>query len=341
MTKKYDFFGKDVVSMNDFSREDIDYILDVSKDVKDNSLKFKDYMHGKIMAPLFFENSTRTSTSFAMSMLHMGGRVMDFDVNTSSLKKGETLRDTLMMIKGYNPDIVVLRHMNGGSARLATEILDCPVLNAGDGQNQHPTQTLLDLFTINEIRGKIDGVNILMVGDLKYGRTVHSLALALSKYSGCKISFVSPESLKIPKSILEDLRGNGVDFCENNLSDFQRLLESADIVYMTRIQRERFPSGVEGEQEYQKVKGEYYLSKDMLRNVSPNLKIMHPLPKVFEIDSEVDNTSFAYYFRQAENGLYVRKALLYLLLTGEDRDGFDSEEKNKLKFEEGETVYEK
>lgn len=314
MTKEFDFFGRDIISMNDFSREEIDSVLNVAQEVKDNPSKFKSCMNGKIMAPLFFENSTRTSSSFQMAMLHMGGSVMDFDSGTSSLKKGETFRDTLMMIKGYNPDVVVLRHLNGGSARLAADILDCPVLNAGDGQNQHPTQTMLDLFTIKEIRENIDGVKIAMVGDLKYGRTVHSLALALAKYSNCKIYFVSPESLKVPKSISIDLKNNELDFRENSLSEFGDILKLVDIVYMTRIQRERFPAGIEGEQEYQKIKTEYYLSKNMLKNVNPSLKIMHPLPKVFEIDSEIDKTSFAYYFKQAENGLYVRKALLNLLL---------------------------
>ena len=312
-----EFFNKDIISMNDFSREKIDNILNMTQEIKNNPDKFKSCMNGKIMAPLFFENSTRTSTSFQMAMLHMGGSVMDFDVGTSSLKKGETLKDTIMMIKGYNPDVIVLRHLNGGSARLAADILDCPVLNAGDGQNQHPTQTMLDLFTIKEIRKNIDGVKIAMVGDLKYGRTVHSLALALAKYSNCKIYFVSPESLKIPKSILNDLKNNETDFRENNLLEFEDVLNLVDIVYMTRIQRERFPAGIEGEQEYQKIKNNYCLNKTMLKNVNPNLKIMHPLPKVFEIDHEIDKTSFAYYFRQAENGLYVRKALLNLILKKE------------------------
>jgi aspartate carbamoyltransferase catalytic subunit len=309
-----DFINRDVISMHDFSRNEIDFILDMAQEIKENPSKFKSCMNGKIMAPLFFENSTRTSTSFQMAMLHMGGSVMDFDAGTSALKKGETLKDTLMMIKGYNPDVVILRHSNGGSARLATDVLDCSVLNAGDGQNQHPTQTMLDLFTIREIRENIDGVKIAMVGDLKYGRTVHSLALALAKYSNCKIYFVSPESLKVPKSILTDLKNSELDFRENSLSELGDILKLVDIVYMTRIQRERFPSGVEGEQEYQRIKNDYCLKKNMLKGVNSNLKIMHPLPKVFEIESEIDGTSFAYYFKQAENGLYVRKALLNLIL---------------------------
>ncbi len=308
------FFGKDIISLNDFSRQDIDYILDVAQKIKDNPGEFKFSMKNKIMAPLFFENSTRTSTSFQMAMLHMGGNVMDFDVETSSLKKGETLRDTLMMIKGYQPDVVVLRHSLGGAVQLASDVLDCPVINAGDGQNQHPTQTMLDLFTINEIRGDIDGVKIAMVGDLKYGRTTHSLALALSKYNNCKIYFISPESLMMPKDVLKELQEKGIDFYENSLSDFQDILKLVDIVYMTRIQRERFSVGIEGEQEYQKIKNDYCLTRKMLKNVSPNLKIMHPLPKVFEIESEIDYTPYAYYFKQAENGLYIRKALLNLIL---------------------------
>lgn len=315
------FFQRDIISMNNFSREEIDFVLNYAQEVKENPSKFEFSMKNKIMAPLFFENSTRTSTSFQMSMLHMGGNVMDFDVATSSVKKGETLKDTLMMIKGYNPDVVILRHLNGGSARLAADVLDCPVINAGDGQNQHPTQTMLDLFTIKEIRGEINDVKIAMVGDLKYGRTVHSLCLALSKYKNCKIYFISPDSLKIPNSILEDLKKNDVEFCQYNLSDLQDTLKLVDIVYMTRIQRERFPAGREGEQEYEKIKQDYCLNKNMLFGVSSNLRIMHPLPKVFEIDSEIDKTSFAYYFKQAENGLYVRKALLDLILN----NGADNE----------------
>jgi aspartate carbamoyltransferase catalytic subunit len=318
MVLRKDFFRRDIISMNDFSREEIDFILDFAKDVKINPSKFQNSMHGKILSPLFFENSTRTATSFQMAMLQMGGRVMDFDVATSSVQKGETLTDTLMMIKGYNPSVVALRHFNGGAARLAADILDCPVLNAGDGQNQHPTQTMLDLFTIKEIRGNIDGLKIALVGDLKYGRTTHSLCLALAKYSGCKIYFVSPDSLKIPQSILENLKENEINFCEDNFSKFQDILKLVDIVYMTRIQRERFPAGREGEQEYQKIKDEYQLKKSMLDSVNPDLKIMHPLPKVFEIDSEIDKTHFAYYFRQAENGIYIRKALLDLILNSEE-----------------------
>jgi aspartate carbamoyltransferase catalytic subunit len=314
MVCKGDFFQRDIISMSDFSREEIDFILNASKEMKNNPFMFQHSMVGKILSPLFFENSTRTSTSFQMAMLQMGGKVMDFDVSTSSIQKGETLSDTLMMIKGYNPDVVVLRHANGGAPRLATDILDSPVINAGDGQNQHPTQTMLDLFTIKEIRGNIDGVKIAVVGDLKYGRTAHSLSLALSKYNNCKIYFVSPDSLKIPKNILDDLKNNEIDFCEDNLSKLQDILKLVDILYMTRIQRERFPAGKEGEQEYQKIKEDYCLTKKMLEGTNPNLKIMHPLPKIFEIDSEIDKTNFAYYFKQAENGIYIRKALLNLIL---------------------------
>ncbi|MCW8966746.1 MAG: aspartate carbamoyltransferase [Candidatus Pacearchaeota archaeon] len=318
------FFNKDIISMNDFSRDDIDFILNYAVEIKENPEKFKSVMKGKIMAPLFFENSTRTSTSFQMSMLHMGGSVMDFDVSTSSVKKGETLRDTLMMVKGYKPDIVVLRHLNGGAARLASNILDCSVMNAGDGQNQHPTQTLLDLFSIKEIRGEVDGLRIAMVGDLKYGRTIHSLALALAKYSNCKIYFVAPDILKMPKSILDDLKLSNLEFVEYDLDSFSNILSKVDIVYMTRIQRERFPAGREGEQDYNLIKKNYCLNKEMLNGVSSDLKIMHPLPKVFEIAPEIDKTSFAYYFKQAENGLYVRQALLCLVL-GENMRGAKNE----------------
>ena len=314
---KEKFLGRDVISIDDFSREEVDFILDYAKEIKENPEIFSEEMKGKIFAPLFFENSTRTSSSFQMAMLQMGGSVLDFDCNTSSLRKGESLKDTIRMMDGYSPDVVVLRHNLDGSAQLAADVLSVPLINAGDGQNQHPTQTLLDLFSIREVRGGIDGVNIALVGDLKYGRTVHSLAFALSKYSNCRIYFVSPDLLKLPSHFVESLKRKGIDFSQHSLEEFDSVIEKVDILYMTRIQRERFSEGVEGEQEYEEVKKRYFLDKAMIEKNS-SLKVMHPLPKVFEIDEKIDESPYAYYFKQAENGLYVRKALLSLLV---DKNG--------------------
>ncbi|MBU0957336.1 MAG: aspartate carbamoyltransferase [Nanoarchaeota archaeon] len=312
------FKGRDVISIEDFSLDEIEHILNVTKEVEMYPEKFKNEMAGKIMSPLFFENSTRTSSSFQAAMLQMGGRVLDFDIATSSVNKGETLRDTVKIIEGYNPDFVIIRHKRDGSAKFVADLLDVPVMNAGDGQNQHPTQTLLDLYTIKELRGSLDGTKIVLAGDLKYGRTVHSLALALSKYPRCEMVFISPDSLRMPKYILNELSKKGVSFQEKGLEELELSIRSFPIIYMTRIQRERFPESLEGEQEYEVISKVYRLSLEMLKNVNHELKIMHPLPKVGEIEESVDETNFAHYFQQAKNGLYIRKALLILLAGGKD-----------------------
>ncbi|MEM0465909.1 MAG: aspartate carbamoyltransferase [Candidatus Pacearchaeota archaeon] len=312
--KNFDlFFNKDLISIEDLTNEDIEIILDFAKDIKKNPEKYHNTLHRKIMIPLFFEPSTRTSTSFQAAMTKLGGSVIDFDVLSSSVLKGENLKDTLKIISGYYPDFVVIRHKRDGSARFAADLLDIPVINAGDGQNQHPTQTLLDLFSINEIFGKIEGIKIAIAGDLKYGRTAHSLAISLSRYKNCEIFFLSPESLRMPKYFLNKLKENNCNYLEYNISEINNIIKKCDLIYMTRIQRERFPEGVEGEQEYLKVSKEYYLNLDMLKGVKSGFRIMHPLPKVGEIDDKIDNTDFAYYFTQAENGLYVRQALLILI----------------------------
>ncbi len=309
------FYKRDVIAIEDFSRQDLDFLLNYSKEMKRDPSRFKELMKGKVMVPLFFEDSTRTSMSFKMAMHQLGGDVLDFDPSASSLKKGENLKDTIKMFEGYFPDVVVMRHYKDGAAQLAADLLNCPLINAGDGQNQHPTQTMLDLFSINEVAGSIDGIEIGMVGDLKYGRTVHSLAIALSKYNNCKIYFVSPESLKVPESFLKVLREKGVVFSEHLLEELEDITSKVDVLYMTRIQRERFPEGPVGEQDYQAVKQAYSLKMEMLKNVREHFKVMHPLPKVFEIDKELDDTKFAYYYEQASNGLHIRKALLYLTTT--------------------------
>jgi len=307
------FLKRDIISIEDFSRKELDYIINYAKEIKNNPENFKEIMKHKTMISLFFENSTRTATSFKMAMLQLGGNVMEFNSQTSSLKKGETLKDTLKMMDGYSPDVVVMRHPNDGSIKFASHILNAPIINAGDGQNQHPTQTMLDLFSIKEITGKINETKIAIVGDLKYGRTAHSLAIALSKYENCKIHFISPESLKVPKKFIDALKEKNIEFSEHNLSELKNIINNIDILYMTRIQRERFPIGKEGEEEYKKISKIYSLKKELLENVKSDFRIMHPLPKIFEIEEEIDKTPFAYYFKQAANGLHIRKALLNLI----------------------------
>jgi len=316
-----DFVRRDVVSIRDFSRQEIDFILKLARDIEERPADYSGAMVGKIMAPLFFEPSTRTCGSFQMAMQQMGGAVFDFDVAQSSIKKGETLTDTARMFKGYKPDVVVIRHNKDGSARLFADIVDFPVINAGDGKNQHPTQTLLDLYTIREILNRIDGANVAVVGDLKYGRTTHSLALALSQYSDVSLSCVAPQGLEMPQNVIRDIRNKNVRVHERSLKDLEKVIREVDILYMTRIQRERFPQGEEGERQYARVCSEYRLTLEMIKRAGPkaSFKVLHPLPKVDEIAIEVDGSEWAYYFKQAENGLYIRKALLYLLTGAKGR----------------------
>jgi len=314
MVEKKDFYGRDLVSIDDFSVKEINYVLNFAEEIKQNSKKFSEAMEGKMMAPLFFEKSTRTICSFQSAMIKMGGTFLDFDVDFSSLGKGERYRDTIKTIEMYEPDVFVVRHEKDGFAKFVAGFVDIPTINAGDGKNQHPTQTLLDLFSIKDIRGKIDGVQIVMAGDLKLGRTVHSLAYSLSNYSDCKMVFVSPESLKMPGNLLNKLKEKRVNFSEHDLSELEEVIKDSEIIYVTRVQRERFPKGPAGEQEYQDVCKEYCLKKSMLEGVDSKFRVMHPLPRVDEIDFEIDNTRHAYYFQQMNNGLYVRMALLELLI---------------------------
>lgn len=311
-----DFIGRDFVSISDYSKTEIDFVLNIADKIKNNSLENKILLDGKIMAPLFFENSTRTLTSFQTAMYKLGGNVLDFDVDTSSIKKGETLRDTLKVIESYGSDVVVMRHKLDGSCRYAADIINIPLINAGDGQNEHPTQTMLDLFTIKEIRGKIDGVKIAFVGDLRYGRTVHSLPLALSLYEGCKFEFISTDYLQMPENILKQLDKKGVSYETHGLDRLKDFSKDVHIGYFTRVQRERFPEGPEGEQEYESLKKEYCFCQEMISKENPDFRIMHPLPKVFEIERSIDDIDSAYYFKQAGNGVPVRMAILGLHLGG-------------------------
>ncbi|MDI6887099.1 MAG: aspartate carbamoyltransferase [Candidatus Thermoplasmatota archaeon] len=302
--------GKDVISIKDFSKSDIKEILRVAKRMlpiasgerKDDSLE------GKILATLFFEPSTRTRLSFECAMKRLGGSVIGFTEPTSaSIAKGETLADTIKVAEAYS-DIIVLRHPNEGSARLASEFSSKPIINAGDGAGQHPTQTLLDLFTIKEEFGKIENKNVILLGDLKYGRTVHSLAYALAVFRA-NLTFVAPQQLQMPTEIISGLKDEfGIDAYQT--ISLEEVIPQADVLYVTRIQKERFPDPAE----YAKVAGTYKIDLEALKKVKEDLIIMHPLPRVDEIAPEVDCTKHAVYFKQASYGVPVRMAVLSLVL---------------------------
>jgi aspartate carbamoyltransferase catalytic subunit len=262
-----------------------------------------------VLALAFFEPSTRTKMSFDAAMQRLGGRVVDMGgVDSSSVKKGESLADTVRVLEGYG-DGIVLRHPREGAAAMAAEFVDVPVVNAGDGAGQHPSQTLLDLYTIRENAG-LDDLTIGIIGDLKYGRTVHSLATALTEFDA-RMHFVSPESLRLPRSVRFDLHEAGAQLREH--TELEPVLSELDVLYVTRIQRERFPD----EDEYRKVAGEFRVDAETLDAAADDLTVMHPLPRVDEIDPEIDETANATYFQQAHNGVPVRMALLDLLLTDE------------------------
>ena len=306
-----DFKGKDIISIKDFSKKEIDYILDFSKDMVPYAKgeKYKKILNGKILSTLFFEPSTRTRLSFESSMNRLGGRVIGFsDPSGTSQKKGESLADTIRMADSYS-DIIVIRHPYEGAARLAAEFAQNPVINAGDGAGQHPTQCLLDLFTIYSEKKKIKGNNVVLLGDLKYGRTVHSLAYALALYKA-DLTFVSPATLKMPTEVINECKELGVDPVQT--SSLDKAIKEADVLYVTRIQKERFPDP----DEYNHVVGSYKIDNKHLENGKKDLIIMHPLPRVTEIDPEVDKTTHAIYFKQAFNGVPVRMALLALVLGG-------------------------
>jgi aspartate carbamoyltransferase catalytic subunit len=261
----------------------------------------------EILATLFFEPSTRTRLSFMSAMGQLGGKVMGFaNTGTTSIKKGETLWDTIKMVEAY-ADVIVIRHPLEGSARLAAEASSKPIINAGDGANQHPTQTMLDLYTIQKVKGKLNNLHIGLLGDLKYGRTVHSLATALSHFNPI-FYFIAPQALQMPQTYLDELKEKKIKFYTT--PNLLKVSKKLDVLYVTRIQKERFPDPVE----YEKYKGIYKLDASLLPNIKKDLKIMHPLPRVGEIDPSLDETEHAIYFEQAANGIPVRKALLALVL---------------------------
>lgn len=299
-----DFKNRDIISIRDLNKEEVEYILKKSFEVKEN--KYPDALKGKVLANLFFEPSTRTRLSFESAMLSLGGKVFGFaDQMTTSIQKGETLRDTIKIVTGYC-DVIVMRHPFEGSSRSAAECSNVPIINAGDGSNQHPTQTLLDLFTIKEKFGRIDGLNIGLIGDLKYGRTVHSLSMALTYYK-TKLYLISPKILKIPDHFRNYLDNAKISYVETD--DLNDAIKHLDILYVTRIQKERFGDL----EEYMKVAGFYKITQETVSNMNKDSVIMHPLPRVDEIDARVDDLPNALYFTQAHNGIPVRQAILGLV----------------------------
>lgn len=302
--------SKDVLRSDQFSKDEIDLIMETARrfEAALDAGEVLDTMRGKVLSTLFFEPSTRTRLSFETAMLRLGGDVITVaEAKSSSAAKGESLHDTIKTVEGY-ADVIVLRHPQIGAAKEAAEATDRPVLNAGDGAGQHPTQSLLDLYTILKEQKKVDGLTIALAGDLRNGRTVHSLALLLANYD-VKFLFVAPDALRMPAEIVEQVSATGIDVTET--ADLGDTIRQADVLYMTRIQRERF----EDPAEYDRLKDAYVLRRAMLADAKPNLTIMHPLPRVNEIDPDVDEYPGAAYFRQSANGVPIRMALLDLVMS--------------------------
>ncbi len=297
--------NRSLVSISDFSKEEILRIVELAAYFEANPNQ--ELLKGKVVACLFFEPSTRTRLSFETAINRLGGRVVGFsDSSTSSATKGETLKDTIKMVSNY-ADLIVMRHPLEGAARYASEQSLVPIINAGDGANQHPTQTLLDLYSIQKTQGRLNDLNICMVGDLKYGRTVHSLLMAMMHFNPV-FNLVAPEELKMPAEYKMMLYNAGIPYYEHH--EIMDSLCMADILYMTRVQKERFSDPIE----YEKVKNVYILRNSMLDTTKETMKILHPLPRVNEIDVDVDENPKAYYFEQAKNGMYTRMAIIASIL---------------------------
>lgn len=303
------FTGSDILSAGQFDRSSIESVLGVARALLPYARKEKwgTQLEGKVLAALFYEPSTRTRLSFETAMTRLGGRVISaVGVQNSSLTKGETYYDTGRVINQF-ADVIAMRHAENGSVAKLAEGASVPVLNAGDGSNEHPTQALLDLFTIQQIHGKIDGLTIAMVGDLKYGRTVHSLSQMLSHF-GVKLILVSPKELAMPHEYKQELMARGAQISETE--DMIEALKTADVLYMTRIQQERF----EDEKEYEKFRDRYILTRELVEQYNKKITIMHPLPRIWEITKDVDDCEGAHYFTQVQNGVAVRMALLCMVL---------------------------
>jgi aspartate carbamoyltransferase catalytic subunit len=297
--------GKSLVSINDYTKDEYIKILDSAEVFEKNPVQ--NILQGKVIATLFFEPSTRTRLSFESAVNKLGGKIIGFsDTSSSSITKVETLYDTIKTVSNYC-DLIVMRHPLEGSARFASEITKVPVINAGDGANQHPTQTLLDLYSIRKTQGTLDNLNIFMVGDLKYGRTVHSLLMAMSKFN-TTYNFIAPDELKIPEEYKLFLENRGLKFYEHK--DFTDIISRADIIYMTRVQKERFSDPIE----YERTKNAYVLKNEFLIDTKENMRVLHPLPRVSEIEQDVDMNPKAYYFTQALNGVFIRQAIITSIL---------------------------
>ena len=296
---------KSLISMRDLSKKEILHLMDITSNIEEG--KIVPDMQRKLAALLFFEPSTRTMFSFDTAMKRMNGdTIIMSGTGQTSVKKGETFADTLQTIAQYS-DIIIMRSPIEGSARYASEVVDIPVVNAGDGANQHPTQALLDLYSIVKTQGTLENLSIGLAGDLRFGRTVHSLAQAMALFN-VKFKFISPSFLKMPQYIKDDLKLQKVEFEE--YENIEGNIDDLDILYVTRVQKERFADP----EDYEKVKGSYILERSMLSKVKENFKVMHPLPRVNEIHTDVDNTEFAYYFPQAKNGVFTRQAIISTLL---------------------------
>jgi aspartate carbamoyltransferase len=303
------WYGKDIISVKQFSRSDLEYVFAVAHEMRVmvERVGTFDLLKGKILANLFYEPSTRTSSSFAAAMERLGGSVISInEVRYSSVAKGESLPDTIRTLECY-ADVIVIRHPELGSAAIAAEAARKPVINAGDGVGEHPTQALLDAFTIHEELVQMDDLTVTMLGDLKYGRTVHSLSRLLSLYNA-KLNYVSPEILRMPPEIIAELEAKGIRQAEHNALD--KVLPETDVLYVTRVQRERF----ESEEVYNSVKGAFVVDKNIMAGAKKKMIVMHPLPRVTEINVDFDDDPRAAYFRQMEFGLYVRMALLAMVL---------------------------
>ena len=294
----------DIVTMDDLTNQEIVAVLDDAERLVPVARGdvYLPLLQGKVLANMFFENSTRTRMSFETAMKRLGGSVLNFTSIGTSVAKGETLYDTMQMVDGY-ADVAVIRHPRQGAAQYSADAVGIPILNAGDGAGNHPTQTMLDLFTIRQVHGTLEGLNVALVGDLRYGRTVHSLSHALVRF-GAELTLVSPSTLKMPVEIVSDLKEHGAKITETDSLEEQ--IANADVIYVTRIQKERFPD----EDEYVKVAGIYKIEASDLSGAKTGMIVMHPLPRVDEISPDVDSTEFARYFEQAFNGVPTRMALL-------------------------------
>ena len=299
---------KHLIDIKDLSVEEINDLIKVAKNIIKTPDKYSHKCDGKILATLFFEPSTRTRLSFESAMLRLGGNVLGFsEASSSSVSKGESVADTIHVVGGYS-DVIAMRHPKEGAPFVASVKSSVPIINAGDGGHNHPTQTLTDLLTISQEKGRLDNLTIGLCGDLKFGRTVHSLINAMLRYKNIKFILISPDELKLPEYMIKVLESSGVEYIETN--DIEEYMSDLDILYMTRVQKERFFN----EQDYIRLKDYYILNKDKLKTAKDDLTIMHPLPRVNEISTDVDDDPRAAYFRQAEYGVYIRMALIMYML---------------------------